>query len=68
MISEISFDVQVIQDNDDLEPPEIFYINVSPVRTAIVQPERIAVRICGGIMNIRQCRHIQLLYGWHENS
>ena len=52
MTSEIPFDVQVIQDNDDSEPPEIFYINVSPVRTAIVLTERVAVTICGGIMRI----------------
>ena len=52
MISEISFDVQVIQDNNDSEPQEVFYINVSPVRTAIVLTERVAVRICGSIMSI----------------
>ena len=49
IISEIPFDVQVIQD-DDTEPQETFFINVSPVRTVIVLTERVAVTICGGIL------------------
>ena len=48
MISVISFDVQVIQDNDDSERQEVFYITVFPVRTAIVLTERVAVTICNG--------------------
>ena len=49
MVSDIPFDVQVIQD-DDTEPQETFFINVSPVRNAIVLTKRVAVTVCGGIL------------------
>ena len=43
--SVISFDVQVASDSID-EPPEVFYINVTPIRTAIVVTPRVTVTIC----------------------
>ena len=43
----ISFDVQVASDSVD-EPPEIFYIDVTSVRTAIIVTPRVTVTICGG--------------------
>ena len=44
----ISFDIQTLADSDDTEPPETFYVNVSPVRTAIVNTPRLEITICGG--------------------
>ena len=45
--SVIRFDVQVASDSID-EPLEIFYIDVTSVRTAIVVTPRVTVTICGG--------------------
>ena len=46
--SAISFDIQTTADSDDTEPPETFFLNVSPVRTAIVLTPRVPITICGG--------------------
>ena len=51
MDRDISFDIQIIADSDDTEPPEIFSVRVTPVRTAIVLTPQINITICGG-MNI----------------
>ena len=48
---EITFDVQTVADSDDTEPPETFFVNVSPVRTAIVNTPRVQITICGGTNN-----------------
>ena len=44
--SVISFEVDVNSDNMD-EPPEVFFVTVSPVRTVIVLTPRVPVTICG---------------------
>jgi CUB/sushi domain-containing protein len=45
--SDLFFDVQVRTDTDDLEPPENFFIDVEPARTAIVFTPVVTVTICG---------------------
>ena len=47
--SVISFDIQTTADSDDTEPPETFFLNVSPVRTAIVLTPPVPITICGGM-------------------
>ncbi|CAI8033445.1 CUB and sushi domain-containing protein 1, partial [Geodia barretti] len=51
--SAISFDIQTTADGDDTEPPETFFLNVSPVRTAIVLTPRVPITICGATQDIR---------------
>ena len=53
-----SFDIQTLADSDDTEPPETFYVNVSPVRTAIVNTPRVQITICGGTNNFSQKNNI----------
>ena len=47
--SVISFDIQTTADSDDTEPQETFFLNVSPVRTAVVLTPRVPITICGGM-------------------
>ena len=49
-VIELSFTVQVNSDSDDGEVPETFFINVTPLRTAVVFTPRVTVTICGGII------------------
>ncbi|CAI8051656.1 hypothetical protein GBAR_LOCUS28286 [Geodia barretti] len=51
--SVISFDIQTTADSDDTEPQETFFLNVSPVRTAIVLTPRVPITICGVTQDIR---------------
>ena len=44
---EITFDIQTVADSDDTEPPETFFVTVSPVRTIIVSTPRVEITICG---------------------
>ena len=43
-----SFTVTIRSDSDE-EPPEDFFVLVSPVRTTVVLTPRVSVTICGGI-------------------
>ena len=45
--SERSFNFYVSSDTDEEEPPETFFINVTPVRTAVILTPVITVTICG---------------------
>ena len=56
-----SFDIQIVADSDDTEPPETFFVNVSPVRTAIINTPRVEITICGGTNNFSLGKNIQTL-------
>ena len=45
---ELSFEIQILADDDDTEPVENLFIDVSPVRNAIVPIPRLQVDICQG--------------------
>ena len=48
-IAEISFQVEVLEDGEADEPPEVFFIDVTPVRTVIILTPEIPVIICGSM-------------------
>ena len=54
-----SFSIQTLADSDDAEPLETFYVNVSPVRTAIVNTPQVQITICGGTNNFSMKINIQ---------
>ena len=42
-----SIDVTILNDTNDTEPVETFYLNFNPTRNALFIPPRIEIKICG---------------------
>ena len=59
--TELFFDVQVNADTVE-EPPEVFFVNITASRTAIVLTPSVAITICGGALFYPLLSHTLILY------